>query len=137
MSYFITEDCIGCTLCSKYCPVDAITGNKKEKHTINELRCVECGVCGKVCPKSALLDNNKQTLIKVPKGKWLKPVINSKECSSCSICVDICKFECIQITKPKFVGDINVHAYIKKEKECVGCSMCSEACPLNLIDMKG
>lgn len=136
MAYFITDKCIGCSLCIKHCPVDAIIGETKNLHKVNELRCVDCGVCGKVCPKEAILDNNKKNLTKVAKDKWLKPVIDSKECSGCSICVDICKFECLKITMPKFKGDINNYAHLENSKNCVGCSMCSEVCPLHAIEMR-
>lgn len=136
MAHFISDKCIGCSLCIKYCPVDAILGQKKNQHKVNEVRCVDCGVCGKVCPKNAIFDNNKNNLIKVHKEKWLNPEINLKECSGCSLCVDICKFECLQISMPKFRGDINAYAYLVNSENCVGCSMCEDVCPLHLIEMK-
>ena len=43
------EKCKGCTLCSKKCPVGAISGNLKEAHTINTEKCIRCGQCMDAC----------------------------------------------------------------------------------------
>jgi len=48
---FIDEDwCIGCTLCLKVCPTDAIVGASKMMHTIIERYCTGCELCLPVCP---------------------------------------------------------------------------------------
>ncbi|WP_348535223.1 electron transport complex subunit RsxB [Polaromonas sp. CG_23.6] len=48
---FIDEDwCIGCTLCIKACPVDAIVGSNKMMHTVIEPVCTGCELCLPVCP---------------------------------------------------------------------------------------
>ncbi len=133
MSYKINDNCIGCTLCSKNCPVDAIDGVLKEKHIINSKRCVECGVCGNVCPKSAVEDSQSQTVNKVPKKEWKKPIINAEKCTACGMCVDICGFNCLAISYPKFQGDFNVNAELVKEDKCVYCKMCDKICPINAI----
>ena len=49
MSYTITETCIGCTACTKVCPTNAISGEKKEQHTIEARLCIECGACAYAC----------------------------------------------------------------------------------------
>jgi electron transport complex protein RnfB len=42
--------CIGCTLCLKACPVDAIVGSHKLMHTVMESACTGCGLCLPPCP---------------------------------------------------------------------------------------
>ena len=42
--------CIGCTLCIKACPVDAIIGSNRQMHTVIESSCTGCELCLPVCP---------------------------------------------------------------------------------------
>ena len=42
--------CIGCTLCIKACPTDAILGSHKVMHTVIEAACTGCDLCLPVCP---------------------------------------------------------------------------------------
>ena len=42
--------CIGCALCLKACPVDAIVGAAKRMHTVIEALCTGCELCLPVCP---------------------------------------------------------------------------------------
>jgi electron transport complex protein RnfB len=42
--------CIGCTLCIKACPTDAIFGSHKLMHTVIEPYCTGCELCVPVCP---------------------------------------------------------------------------------------
>ena len=55
LTFDITDDCIGCTKCKRNCPVDAISGNLKEKHIIDTNKCIKCGSCVKGCPKNAII----------------------------------------------------------------------------------
>ena len=48
------EKCKGCDLCKKVCPVNAITGEIKEVHTIDQDKCIKCRSCMAKCPFKAI-----------------------------------------------------------------------------------
>jgi len=50
ISYHILESCVGCGLCRKNCSAEAITGEQKGLHSIDQEKCHQCGVCFEVCP---------------------------------------------------------------------------------------
>ncbi|HJV49139.1 MAG TPA: NADH-ubiquinone oxidoreductase-F iron-sulfur binding region domain-containing protein [Geothrix sp.] len=48
------EKCIGCTICARNCPVECISGTRKEVHVIDQAACVKCGNCFDVCKFAAI-----------------------------------------------------------------------------------
>lgn len=55
LNYVIIEKCVGCGICKKKCPVDAISGDKKEIHVIDTDTCIKCNACLEACPVSAII----------------------------------------------------------------------------------
>ncbi|MDY0160921.1 MAG: NADH-ubiquinone oxidoreductase-F iron-sulfur binding region domain-containing protein, partial [Bacteroidales bacterium] len=48
------ENCTGCTVCAKNCPVNAISGERKQIHFIDQDLCIHCGVCYTKCNFNAI-----------------------------------------------------------------------------------
>ncbi len=49
------EKCTGCRACTRVCPVEAITGDKKQPHEINIQVCIKCGACMEKCKFDAVI----------------------------------------------------------------------------------
>ncbi|MDY0136802.1 MAG: electron transport complex subunit RsxB [Thiomicrospira sp.] len=68
----IDEDiCIGCVLCIKACPVDAIVGTTKMMHTVIEKECTGCELCVPVCPVDCIDMVVEKTSLR--NWKWPEP----------------------------------------------------------------
>ena len=54
--YFVNIDnCVGCGICAKKCPSDAIIGSNHHAHFIVQDRCIKCGICESVCKFNAIM----------------------------------------------------------------------------------
>jgi len=51
----LADKCKGCRLCIKVCPTNAISGELKKLHTIDEKLCIRCGACAQVCRFNAII----------------------------------------------------------------------------------
>lgn len=50
----LPEKCVGCSLCGKKCPTEAIHGEVRKPFIIDAAKCVACGACKKVCRFDAI-----------------------------------------------------------------------------------
>jgi ferredoxin len=55
IKYLIIPDkCTGCLACIKVCPQEAISGELKKVHVLNQEKCIKCGACFEVCQFDAI-----------------------------------------------------------------------------------
>ena len=135
MAYFITDKCIGCSICEIKCPTDTIVGEKKGKYDIIAGGCIDCGTCGIWCPADAIEDSTG-TLVQGLKPKDIpKAKVDLDGCVSCEYCVDACPFDCITMQDHPD-GQFPSIAVVD-EKKCVGCRLCEESCLWEAIYMDG
>ncbi|MEA3470963.1 MAG: 4Fe-4S binding protein [Thermodesulfobacteriota bacterium] len=135
MSYTITDLCNGCGACIRLCPVDAIQGEKKEKHHIVEALCIDCGACGRICPEGAVKDHSGALCVMVKRSQWEKPRFNNKTCTSCNICIDACPVSCLVLSGAS-EKDPHGYPFLKDEKACIACGFCAEECPVDAVTME-
>ena len=48
------EACTGCHVCARKCPQEAISGDKKKLHILDQERCIKCGICYDACKFNAI-----------------------------------------------------------------------------------
>jgi len=49
------DKCEGCLRCLRECPTRAVSGEKRQAHTINQEMCIRCGACYDVCKFNAVI----------------------------------------------------------------------------------
>lgn len=51
----LPDACTGCTVCARNCPVNAISGERRQTHVIDPDICIRCGICMQVCNFNAVV----------------------------------------------------------------------------------
>lgn len=69
----VREECIGCTICIKVCPVDAIVGARHMIHKVLEDQCNGCELCINECPVNCM------SMIKADQKNWVWPSKQSED----------------------------------------------------------
>lgn len=137
MAYTITYECVGCAVCVRVCPVDAIVGKPNQRHRILADICTDCGACGRICPHRSVknLDGEICERIRI-RSRWPKPVFDNQRCMGCTICLEACPTGCLALNMDR--GDRNTLRYpvLQKSIDCIGCAFCMEGCPVDAITMQ-
>ena len=134
MAYFISNACTGCTSCSRICPVQAIFGEKKEKHRVDPNTCIQCGACGRICPAGAVQDSFGIVTARVPKKLWPRPFFDLAACMSCGVCQDTCPAGVIGQSLQQ-VGSRHLFPFLEDATGCIACGFCAQDCPVEAITM--
>jgi NADH-quinone oxidoreductase subunit F len=50
----IAEKCTGCALCVQVCPTGAITGPRRQPHSLDPSKCIKCRACHEICKFDAI-----------------------------------------------------------------------------------
>ena len=152
----VGEDCIGCGICAKACPTNAIEVDKNEgSWTIQRMQCIQCSACVDCCPKKCLTMENLYTIPdvvkvvdefdipkkapKAPKKDDAAAPVSSPDdgdltcadsCVFCGLCAKACPADAIEVDRKEKLWKVDVES-------CVKCGACIDKCPKGSLSFGG
>lgn len=136
MAFKITDKCVGCSVCKKICPINAVQGERGKLHKIDAQLCIDCFACGYICPQSAVKDAQGNTIQRIRiRKRWPKPHIDKDTCMSCVICLDTCPVGCLELSFTLDTVDKKGYPILKNQRACIACKFCAAECPVEAIKM--
>ncbi|MGA6927653.1 MAG: 4Fe-4S binding protein [Desulfosarcina sp.] len=136
MAFTINHHCVGCSVCMRVCPVDAIIGKPKQRHRIEPGICIDCGACGRICPYASVKDRDDQVCQRIRiRSRWPKPEFDLQRCMGCTICVEVCPTGCIELKMDRGNRRTLRYPFLKQSRDCIGCGFCMLDCPVDAIRM--
>ena len=124
----ITRDCIGCGLCRRKCPWQAVIGVQKKVHLVEPTLCRQCGTCWYVCPQCAVENSKGDRRAKAIKSHHPKATIDREACVGCQNCLLNCEQGAISYERGLVGGHCRVDGSL-----CIGCASCLSYCPNDCI----
>ncbi|MDO4859453.1 MAG: 4Fe-4S dicluster domain-containing protein [Bacillota bacterium] len=143
------EDCIGCGMCQRKCPTNAITVDRNAgTWEIQRMQCIQCAHCTEDCPKKCLSMDPKYTApgtekvidtFEIPTKKPAaagddakadgggKVKCNTEECVYCGLCAKTCPADAITVDRGEKKWEVS--------DDCIGCGACVEKCPKKCLEL--
>jgi len=120
------HECIGCSLCIKACPVDAIIGAPQLMHTVISQDCTGCELCLAPCPVDCIdLIPAADAGLRLPLPTYNMP------CIHCSACMDACPRD-LAPQQLFLSANKTEPAHQLRLADCIECGLCDRVCPSRL-----